>query len=222
MDTPIALVHSRRSSFGPLPSPPPPSRMASPEQDHNINVHNATTPDDQNDGLGDAEADGRSVCHDQVEGQQEQEEQQPDVTHVRRHWARLERFNPSLTLENSGSVARDHLASERTFLAYVRTSLTIASTGVGESDQCSLHGLTVDILFVQLLSSYSLCLRGRQAKLWTSILDHSGLLSLGSAFLLSRWASCGILRSKMRSYEECILSHVSAQFWSQLRFASSY
>ena len=43
----------------------------------------------------------------------------------------LKRCNPSLTLENSGSVARDHLASERTFLAYVRTSLTIASTGVG-------------------------------------------------------------------------------------------
>ncbi|KAG5648380.1 hypothetical protein DXG03_004954 [Asterophora parasitica] len=37
----------------------------------------------------------------------------------------------SLTLENSGSVARDHLASERTFLAYVRTSLAIASAGVG-------------------------------------------------------------------------------------------
>ncbi|KAJ6612424.1 hypothetical protein B0H10DRAFT_1807550 [Mycena sp. CBHHK59/15] len=35
-----------------------------------------------------------------------------------------------LVLENSGSVARDHLASERTFLAYVRTSLTIASAGV--------------------------------------------------------------------------------------------
>ncbi|KAI0793030.1 hypothetical protein BC629DRAFT_1242195, partial [Irpex lacteus] len=35
-----------------------------------------------------------------------------------------------LILENSGSVARDHLASERTFLAYMRTSLTIASTGV--------------------------------------------------------------------------------------------
>lgn len=40
--------------------------------------------------------------------------------------------SPSLTLENCGSVARDHLASERTFLAYVRTSLAIASTGVGE------------------------------------------------------------------------------------------
>ncbi|KAJ3888660.1 hypothetical protein GG344DRAFT_53166 [Lentinula edodes] len=39
-------------------------------------------------------------------------------------------FNPQLILENNGSVARDHLASERTFLAYVRTSLAIASTGV--------------------------------------------------------------------------------------------
>ncbi|KAF7799443.1 hypothetical protein EIP86_010678 [Pleurotus ostreatoroseus] len=44
--------------------------------------------------------------------------------------AALQKYNPTLTLENSGSVARDHLASERTFLAYVRTSLTIASTGV--------------------------------------------------------------------------------------------
>ncbi|KAJ7483844.1 hypothetical protein B0H11DRAFT_2231989 [Mycena galericulata] len=39
-------------------------------------------------------------------------------------------FNISLTVENAGSVARDHLASERTFLAYVRTSLTIAFAGV--------------------------------------------------------------------------------------------
>lgn len=35
-----------------------------------------------------------------------------------------------MTLENRGSVARDHLASERTFLAYLRTSLALASTGV--------------------------------------------------------------------------------------------
>ena len=41
--------------------------------------------------------------------------------------------SPYLLLENSGSVARDHLASERTFLAYVRTSLASASAGVGES-----------------------------------------------------------------------------------------
>ena len=38
-----------------------------------------------------------------------------------------------LRLENSGSVARDHLASERTFLAYMRTSLGLASYGTGES-----------------------------------------------------------------------------------------
>ncbi|PBK67389.1 hypothetical protein ARMSODRAFT_306768 [Armillaria solidipes] len=36
----------------------------------------------------------------------------------------------SLTLQNNGSVARDHLASERTFLAYIRTSLALASAGV--------------------------------------------------------------------------------------------
>ena len=39
----------------------------------------------------------------------------------------------SLVLENTGSVARDHLANERTWLAYVRTSLAIAGTGVGVS-----------------------------------------------------------------------------------------
>jgi Domain of unknown function (DUF202) len=42
-------------------------------------------------------------------------------------------FSISLTLRNTGSVARDHLASERTFLAYVRTSLSFASAGVGPS-----------------------------------------------------------------------------------------
>ncbi|KAJ7600459.1 hypothetical protein C8J56DRAFT_768953 [Mycena floridula] len=36
----------------------------------------------------------------------------------------------SLRLQNSGSVARDHLAVERTYLAYLRTSLAIASAGV--------------------------------------------------------------------------------------------
>ncbi|TRM57509.1 hypothetical protein BD626DRAFT_439539 [Schizophyllum amplum] len=44
--------------------------------------------------------------------------------------ATLSPYDPSLVLENSGSVARDHLANERTFLAYTRTSLVIASTGV--------------------------------------------------------------------------------------------
>ena len=43
----------------------------------------------------------------------------------------LKRLNPAIILQNSGSVARDHLASERTFLAYVHTSLALSSAGVG-------------------------------------------------------------------------------------------
>ena len=43
----------------------------------------------------------------------------------------LKALNPALVLQNSGSVARDHLASERTYLAYVRTSLGLTVAGVG-------------------------------------------------------------------------------------------
>jgi len=35
-----------------------------------------------------------------------------------------------LLLENKGSTARDHLANERTFLAWLRTSLAFASLGI--------------------------------------------------------------------------------------------
>ncbi|KAK0656681.1 hypothetical protein B0T16DRAFT_399905 [Cercophora newfieldiana] len=42
---------------------------------------------------------------------------------------RLEYFQ-SIELENKGSVARDHLALERTFLAWLRTSLAFASIGI--------------------------------------------------------------------------------------------
>ncbi|KAG7009914.1 hypothetical protein G7Y79_00001g001860 [Physcia stellaris] len=45
-------------------------------------------------------------------------------------WARtLEKFG-SVELDNKGSVARDHLALERTFLAWLRTSLAFASIGI--------------------------------------------------------------------------------------------
>ncbi|KAI5961379.1 uncharacterized protein KGF55_004002 [Candida pseudojiufengensis] len=37
----------------------------------------------------------------------------------------------SLRLENKGSVARDHMANERTFLAWLRTSLSFITLGIG-------------------------------------------------------------------------------------------
>jgi len=54
----------------------------------------------------------------------------PPTVSRRRQPPLIKRLKPALVLENSGSVARDHLASERTFLAYVRTSLAVASAGV--------------------------------------------------------------------------------------------
>jgi uncharacterized membrane protein YidH (DUF202 family) len=56
-------------------------------------------------------------------------------------------FRLSLTLQNKGSVARDHLASERTFLAYVRTSLSFASAGVGTVLFSSLFPFNTSNLF---------------------------------------------------------------------------
>jgi hypothetical protein len=48
------------------------------------------------------------------------------------HEEQLKWWEASLLLKNTGSVARDHLASERTFLAWVRTSLSMAMAGVGK------------------------------------------------------------------------------------------
>lgn len=47
----------------------------------------------------------------------------------------------SFVLENKGNVARDHLASERTYLTYVQTSLACASAGIGASP---VHRVYVD------------------------------------------------------------------------------
>ncbi|KAJ5682518.1 hypothetical protein N7462_005683 [Penicillium macrosclerotiorum] len=57
---------------------------------------------------------------------------QPDESNEPHHswYGRfVDRFG-ALELENKGSVARDHLALERTFLAWMRTSLAFASIGI--------------------------------------------------------------------------------------------
>ncbi|KAI9880536.1 MAG: hypothetical protein M1830_002576 [Pleopsidium flavum] len=45
-------------------------------------------------------------------------------------WKRVAEKYGTIELDNKGSVARDHLALERTFLAWLRTSLAFASIGI--------------------------------------------------------------------------------------------
>lgn len=58
------------------------------------------------------------------QGQDEQQEKADSW------WTALFEKYGSVELENKGSVARDHLALERTFLAWLRTSLSFASIGI--------------------------------------------------------------------------------------------
>ncbi|KAK0200594.1 hypothetical protein DFS33DRAFT_1508906 [Desarmillaria ectypa] len=82
----------------------------------------------------------------------------------------------SLTLENHGSVARDHLASERTFLAYVRTSLVLASIGVALVQLFSIAINTVSF------SPTSAIMQGYAKPLGaTSVLLALGILAVGAS-----------------------------------------
>ncbi|KAG9248828.1 hypothetical protein BJ878DRAFT_265107 [Calycina marina] len=57
-------------------------------------------------------------------------------------WRRVVHEYGSIELENKGSVARDHLALERTFLAWVRTSLAFASIGIAITQLFRLNTTT--------------------------------------------------------------------------------
>ncbi|KAF2169899.1 hypothetical protein M409DRAFT_64873 [Zasmidium cellare ATCC 36951] len=63
----------------------------------------------------------------QTQAQPETTEQEPEQESW---WRSLVEKYGSVELENKGSVARDHLALERTFLAWLRTSLSFASIGI--------------------------------------------------------------------------------------------
>lgn len=55
----------------------------------------------------------------------------------------LKRFNPEIKLKNIGCVARDHLASERTFIAYVHTSLCLSSAGAAVVQVLTISDFTI-------------------------------------------------------------------------------
>ncbi|KAL4986372.1 hypothetical protein BDW68DRAFT_163241 [Aspergillus falconensis] len=57
-------------------------------------------------------------------------------------YSRLADRYGSLELDNKGSVARDHLALERTFLAWLRTSLAFASIGIAVTQLFRLSNTT--------------------------------------------------------------------------------
>ena len=61
----------------------------------------------------------------------------------------------SVSLENKGSVARDHLALERTFLAWLRTSLAFASIGIAVTQLFRLN-TSIASRSQQLRAEYSL------------------------------------------------------------------
>ncbi|KAK7755228.1 hypothetical protein SLS62_002733 [Diatrype stigma] len=62
-----------------------------------------------------------------------------------KHWLREYLDNVwTIELENKGSVARDHLALERTFLAWLRTSLAFASIGIAITQLFRLNTSLVD------------------------------------------------------------------------------
>ncbi|KAG0182506.1 hypothetical protein DFQ29_003732 [Apophysomyces sp. BC1021] len=55
-----------------------------------------------------------------------------------------ERYSASILLENKAAVARDHLANERTFLAWLRTSLSLITVGVAITQLYHLTPATGD------------------------------------------------------------------------------
>ncbi|CCL99461.1 uncharacterized protein FIBRA_01479 [Fibroporia radiculosa] len=133
MNPPAVVVTSASRDSVPLPPSPVPTRVNDDPEYQRYKTYDgslATSPHSREQDL----------------GPEPNPSTEPIIEDCKRKKGALEalqrNLNPALTLENSGSVARDHLASERTFLAYVRTSLAIASTGVALVQLFTIAGST--------------------------------------------------------------------------------
>ncbi|KAK9368691.1 hypothetical protein V1509DRAFT_622486 [Lipomyces kononenkoae] len=70
-------------------------------------------------------------------------------------WTTLYRNMPNMLIENKGPAARDHLANERNYLSWTRTSLSFASVGLavasvfrGYGDGLLIAGKVIGCLFI--------------------------------------------------------------------------
>ncbi|KAI9823784.1 MAG: hypothetical protein M1832_002341 [Thelocarpon impressellum] len=72
----------------------------------------------------------RARTHEQEQAAEAAEATKPDDDKPEGWWRWFADKYGSVELENKGSTARDHLALERTFLAWLRTSLAFASIGI--------------------------------------------------------------------------------------------
>ena len=62
------------------------------------------------------------------------------------------KLGPRDAQENTGSVARDHLANERTFLAWIRTALAVIGLGVLVGKLVETEGLFAEVIGIAMVA----------------------------------------------------------------------
>ncbi|KAF4123522.1 protein of unknown function (DUF202) [Geosmithia morbida] len=107
-------------------------------------------PRDDDDGGDDGDEDEP----DEDGQQQQQQSGQTDGEKKATWWTRVISPLQSIELENHGSVARDHLALERTFLAWLRTSLAFASIGIAVTQLFRLNTSVSDPVMQNTLRKF--------------------------------------------------------------------